>query len=70
MISAVTPTAAPDSTSLTFTSEPGSPAYGFSQNEYLLDRAYAETFTSTFTLQTTHVGHVHASNRGTPMTLR
>lgn len=41
--------AAPDSTVLTFTSDPAAPGYGLLQNLNLLERACAEAFTSTWT---------------------
>ncbi len=41
--------ARPGDKSLTFKAEPGSPAYGLSQNKYLLERAQARSFASTFT---------------------
>lgn len=42
--------ATPDSTELTFASDPKSPTYGLVQNKYLLERAEATAFTSTFTI--------------------
>jgi hypothetical protein len=41
--------AGPRDTSLTFTATPGSDGYGLCQNKYLLQRARAMTFESTFT---------------------
>lgn len=41
--------AGPRDQSLTFTAEPGSDAYGLCQNKYLLERARAMRFESTFT---------------------
>ncbi len=40
--------AGPRDTSLTFTAEPGSDSYGLCQNKYLLQRARATAFVSTF----------------------
>lgn len=42
--------ATPDSTTLTFTADPGSSTYGLCQNKYLKRRAEVTAFTSVFTL--------------------